>query len=332
MISRRKLLSTAAGAAVVTGFPYVARSAPTVIKLAHPTAETHPAHIGALLFKKELEKRVPGKVTVQIYPNRQLGDDKQNLEAAVAGTTEVTLSSTVLLPLVVKRASFDAWQLPFLIGGYDHFYKLTQAPIYQKFLDDLEPAGLVGLNITDVGRRHFLSAARPVKATADFVGLKTRIVPVPMHKAIWEAVGTNPVGLPYGEVYSALQTKVIDAVEINISSILGENMWEVGKNLTLTGHYAWPAAIMASKAFFDKQPKEIQQAMREAGQASVKGTLDYSQEQESKASKVLESKGVKISKLSDLNVMKQKVRPILDKWGQRSPLIVEFIKTAETTS
>ena len=68
---------------------------------------------------------------------------------------------------------------------------------------------------------------------------KTRIVPVPLHKAIWNAVGVSPVGLAYGEVYGALQTKVIDAVEINVSSMLGENLWEVGKHFTLTGHYPW---------------------------------------------------------------------------------------------
>ena len=97
-----------------------------------------------------------------------------------------------------------------------------------------------------------------MKTVADFAGLKTRIVPVPLHKAIWEAVGTAPVGLPYGEVYGALQTKVIDAVEINVSSMVGENLWEVGKYFTLTGHYPWHNVIAANKAFFDGLPPELQ--------------------------------------------------------------------------
>jgi C4-dicarboxylate-binding protein DctP len=332
MISRRSLLGTAAGAAVVTGFPYVARGAPIVMKLPHATAEVHPGHISAVLFKQELEKRLPGKVTVQIFPNRQLGDDRQNLESVMAGTTELGLASTVLVPLVAKRVSFDAWQLPFVIRDYDHFYRLTETPVAQKILDDLEPAGLVGLAVKDIGQRNFLSATRPVRSTADFQGLKTRIVPVPLHKDIWEAVGTNPIGLPYGEVYSAMQTKVIDAVEINVSSILGENLWEVGKHLTLTGHYPWPSLIAANKPFFDRQPPEIQQALREAGRACIKGTLEYAKKQDLEARKDLQAKGVQIHELSDLPAMKQKMRPILDKWAQRSPLIAEFIKTAEATS
>lgn len=333
MISRRKLLGgAAAGAAAVAGFPYVARGAPMVLKLPHATAEVHPAHKSAVLFKEELEKRLPGKVTVQIFPNRQLGDDRQNLESVMAGTTELAIASTVLVPLVAKRASYDAWQLPFLIRGYDHFYQLTQTSVADKILDDLEPAGAVGLAVHEIGQRNFLSATRPVKSTADFQGLKTRIVPVPLHKEIWEAVGTNPIGLPYGEVYSAMQTKVIDAVEINVSSILGENLWEVGKYLTLTGHYPWPSVLAVNKPFFDKQPPEIQKALREAGKASVRGTIDYAKNQDFNNRKDLQAKGIQIFELSDLDVMKKKVRPILDKWAARSPLIAEFIKTAETTS
>jgi C4-dicarboxylate-binding protein DctP len=326
------MLRGAAGAAAVTGFPAVVSSAPIVLKLPHATAEVHPGHISAVLFKQELEKRLPGKVRVQIFPNRQLGDDRQNLESVMAGTTELGLASTVLVPLVAKRVSFDAWQLPFVTRGYDHFFQMTQTPIADKILADLEPAGLVGLGIHEIGQRNFLTATRPVKSTADFQGLKTRIVPVPLHKEIWESVGTNPVGLPYGEVYSAMQTKVIDAVEINVSSILGENLWEVGKYLTLTGHYPWPSIIAANKPFFDKQPAEIQQALREAGKASIKGTLDYAKKQDLDARKDIQAKGVQIIELSDLPVMKQKVRPILDKWAARSPLIAEFIKTAEATN
>jgi C4-dicarboxylate-binding protein DctP len=325
------MLRGAAGAAAVTGFPAIVHSAPIVLKLPHATAEVHPAHISAVLFKEELEKRLPGKVRVQIFPNRQLGDDRQNLESVMAGTTELGLASTVLVPLVAKRASFDAWQLPFVIRDYDHFFQLTQTPIADKILADLDPAGLVGLAVHEIGQRNFLTATRPVKSTADFQGLKTRIVPVPLHKDIWEAVGTSPVGLPYGEVYSAMQTKVIDAVEINVSSILGENLWEVGKYLTLTGHYPWPSVIAANKPFFDKQPAEIQQALREAGKASVKGTTDYAKKQDLDARKDIQAKGVQILELSDLPAMKQKVRPILDKWAARSPLIAEFIKTAEAT-
>lgn len=327
MISRRQF---GAGVMLATvASPYIARAqAPIRLRLAHATAEVHPGHIAALRFKEAVDKLVPGKVNVQIFPNRQLGDDKQNLEATVAGTVDMCMASGVLVPLVTGRPAFDAPQLPFIIKDYDHFTKLSLGPAGQALLDDLSPAGIVGLQLTDIGTRNFLSVNKPVKRVADFAGLKTRIVPVPLHKGIWEAVGTAPVGLPYGEVYGALQTKVIDAVEINVSSILGENLWEVGKYLTLTGHYPWHSIIACNKAKFDSLPKDIQEALRQAGKESTAPTLAYAKEQDYSARDDLKKKGVQIVELEDLADMKKKMEPLIDQYAKKSPLIEAFVKAA----
>lgn len=333
MLSRRKLLATTAAGAAMLAMPHVARSAEMFkMRLGHAANEIHPGHIAAVRFKEHFEKLLPGRVEVQIFPNRQLGSDKENLESAVAGTAELCGCSGILFPLVTGQPSLDAFQLPFLIKDYEHFIKLANSDVSQKILDELTPAGLIGLQVTDIGQRNFLSVKSPVKKIADFAGLKTRIVPVPLHKAIWEAVGTAPIGLPYGEVYGALQTKVIDAVEINVSSILGENLWEVGKYLTLTGHYPWHNVIACNRAYFEKLPKEVQEAMREAGRTSIAPTLKYTKEQDFGARDDLtKNKGIKIAKLEDLDEMKKKVAPLIDQWSQKSPLIAEFVKLAQST-
>jgi C4-dicarboxylate-binding protein DctP len=249
----------------------------------------------------------------------------------VAGTIELAGCSGVLYPLVTGRPGLEAYQLPFLIRDYEHFTSLATSELGQKILDDLEPAGLVGLQTTDIGQRHFLTVGKPVKTLGDFAGLKTRILPVPLHKAIWEAVGTAPIGLPYGEVYGALQTKVIDAVEINVSSILGENLWEVGKFLTLTGHYPWHNVIVCNKAYFDGLPPEVQQAMREAGSESIGPTMVYTREQDFGARDDLKtSKGIEISELDNLAEMQEKVKPIIAQWSEKSPLIAEFVAKAQS--
>jgi C4-dicarboxylate-binding protein DctP len=310
--------------------PAIVRSAEKIeMRLSHAANPIHPGHIAAVEFKKELEKRLPGRVEVKIFPNRQLGTDKQNLEAAIAGTNQLCGVSGILFPLVTGRPALDAFQLPFLIRDYDHFAKLATAPISEKILDDLLPAGLVGLQVTDIGQRHFLSVRSPVTKIDDFKSLKTRIVPVPLHKAIWNAVGVSPVGLAYGEVYGALQTKVIDAVEINVSSMLGENLWEVGKHFTLTGHYPWHNVIAMNKDFFDKQPKDVQRAIREAGRVSTAATLAYTKKQDIEGRALLEKRGVKIYELAELDVMRKRVEPIIAEWSKRSPLIAEFVKQAQ---
>jgi tripartite ATP-independent transporter DctP family solute receptor len=332
MVTRREVFGYAAGIGASLAMPSIARAAPVNMRLAHAANEIHPGHIAAVEFKKALEALVPGATNITIFPNRQLGDDKQNLESAVAGTNELCGSSGVLFPLVTGRAALDAYQLPFLIKDYDHFEKLATSDIGQQILDDLAPGGLIGLQTTDIGQRHFLSAGKPVTSVADFAGLKTRIVPVPLHKAIWETVGTAPVGLPYGEVYGALETKVIDAVEINVSSMLGENLWEVGKNFTLTGHYPWHNVIAVNKAFFDGLPAEIQQAMRQAGRDSIAPTLAYTRNQDLTGRDELRAKGVEIHELASLAEMQDKVTPIVEQWSAKSPLIGEFVAAARASA
>jgi C4-dicarboxylate-binding protein DctP len=330
MVTRRGLIVSTGAIAATLAMPHVSRAAPVKLRLAHAANEIHPGHIAAVEFKKAVEKLVPGAIDITIFPNRQLGEDKQNLESAIAGTNQLCGCSGVLFPLVTGRQGLDAYQLPFLIRDYDHFAKLAMSDVGQKLLDDLAPAGLVGLQTTDIGQRHFLSATKTVRTVADFQGLKTRILPVPLHKAIWEQVGTAPVGLPYGEVYGALETKVIDAVEINVSSMLGENLWEVGKQFTLTGHYPWHNVIAMNKAAFDKLPKELQTALREAGRTSIAPTLEYTKNQDLKGRDALRAKGVKIHDLENLAEMRTKVRPIIDQWSKRSPLIAEFVAAAQS--
>jgi len=329
VFNRRQALIMTGAAAASVAMPHIARAAPVAIRLAHAANEIHPGHIAAVEFKKALDALVPGAFDVQIFPNRQLGTDKQNLESAIAGTNQMCGASGVLYPLVTGRPALDAFQLPFLIRDYDHFAQLAVSDTTAKILDDLSEAGLVGLQITDIGQRHFLSAKDPVRSLADFSGLKTRIVPVPLHKAIWEAVGVAPVGLPYGEVYGGLQTKVIDAVEINVSSMLGENLWEVGKNFTLTGHYPWHNVISVNKGFFDGLSAELQDAMKQAGRDSTAPTLAYTKKQDLDGRDELKAKGVEIFELEGLDEMRDKVAPLVASWSEKSPLITEFVQTAQ---
>ena len=330
MITRRNLMKTTLAGSAVLAMPWVARAAAQSIRFAHAANEIHPGHKIATSFAEALEELVPGAFDVQIFPNRQLGTDKQNLDSVTAGTIEMSNSSGVLFPLVTGRPGLDAYQLPFLIRDYDHFAAIAETEIVQKIHDDLQPAGLVGLATADIGQRHFLSVGEPVKTVAEFAGLKTRIVPVPLHKAIWEGVGVAPVGLPYGEVYGALETKVIDAVEINVSSMLGENLWEVGKNFTLTGHYPWHATTAMNKAFFDGLSGELQEAVREAGRRSMPATLAYTKNQDLTGRDELRAKGVEIFELEGLADMQAKVSPIVDQWSSKSPLIAEFVKVARS--
>lgn len=328
MITRRTLLHTGVALGATVAMPHVARAAGKTIRLAHAANPVHPGHIQSTSFADALEELMPGAFNVQIFPNRQLGDDKQVLEATVAGSLDMCGVSGVLVPLVTGRPAMNAWQLPFLVRDYDHFGELVHSEIGQKMLDDLRPAGIVGLSLVDGGQRNFLSVKNQVKTIDDFAGLKTRIVPVPLHKAIWEAIGTAPVGLPYGEVYGALETGVIDAVEINVSSMLGENLWEVGKNFTLTGHYPWHLALVMADGMWNTLNEEEQSAIREAGRRATDFTLAYAKDQDLAGREELVAKGVEIAPLDDLTALREKVAAVTAEYSQQDPLIAEFVAAA----
>ncbi len=328
MITRRTLLQTSVAFGAAMSMPYVARAAGRTMRIAHAANEVHPGHIMATSFAEGLQELLPGGFDVQIFPNRQLGDDKQLLEGTVAGTMDVTAVSGVLIPLVTGRQAMNAWQLPFLVRDYDHFGELALGEVGQKIQADLAEAGLISLATADTGQRNFLSVKKSVTSVPDFAGLKTRIVPVPLHKQIWETVGTAPVGLPYGEVYGALETGVIDAVEINVSSMLGENLWEVGKHFTLTGHYPWHMSTIMAKGYWDGLTDEEKAAVAEAGRRSISKTLDYAKTQDLEGREALKAKGVEIVELTDLSAMRDLVSGMTSEWAAKDPLIAEFVAAA----
>lgn len=330
MITRRTLLQSGAAFSATLAMPHVARAAGKTMRIAHAANEVHPGHILATSFAEGLEELLPGGFDIQIFPNRQLGDDKQLLEGTVAGTLDVSAVSGVLIPLVTGRPAMNAWQLPFLVRDYDHFGELALGEIGQKIQADLAEAGLIALATADTGQRNFLSAKSSVTSVPDFAGLKTRIVPVPLHQQIWETVGTAPVGLPYGEVYGALETGVIDAVEINVSSMLGENLWEVGKHFTLTGHYPWHMSTVMSQRFWDELNDEQKAAVTEAGNRSIAKTLAYAKNQDLEGREELKAKGVEIVELTDLTDMQAKVAGMTDEWAAKDPLIAEFVGAARS--
>ena len=329
MITRRRLMKTGAAVAATLAAPSLARAQPMKVRMGHAANEIHPGHIAALEFKKSLEALVPGAFDLQIFPNRQLGDDRQGVESCVAGTLEFCGGSGSTISIVTGQVALDAYQLPFLIRDYDHFARMSLSPEGEAINESLMVGGILGLQTTDIGQRHFATVSKPVRTLADFAGLKTRIVPLELHKVIWETVGVNPVGLPYGEVYGALETGTIDACEINVSSMLGENLWEVAKHFTLTGHYPWHNVTCVNAAFFESLSPELQEAVRTAGRESVIPTLEYTAKQDMDGRAELEAKGVEILKLEGLDQMKAKVAPIVEQWSAKSPLIADFVSVAQ---
>lgn len=319
-------------AAVVMSIGLPVMAAEQTLKFGHAASSTHLFHDGLEMFAEAVAEKTGGRVEIEIFGDRQLGDDKQLLEGVQLGTIDGALVSSPTFPLAAGAKAFDALQLPFLLSSYDQVGDALTSPVAQRMLDSLSDKGMKGLGFYEAGLRHFLTRDRQVETVADFQGLKTRIVPIPLHKRTWEAVDTNPVGMAYGEVYSGLETGTIDAVEINLSSIQSESLYQNAKHVTLTGHYFWPGVLVMNQAKFDALPEDIRQALVEAGHETIQAHYQLAAEQEEKSAEFLKEQGVTIGELQDLDAMRERMQPILDEWADQDPLIREFIDLVEQGS
>lgn len=305
-----------------------AQAAEVTLKLGHATFESHPNHDTAVRFKAAVERLSKGEVKIQIYPARQLGDVKELVQGVQFGTIDMAVNSSSAYAQIAPAV--DAFQLPWIIESYGHFAKLAKSPETRSILDTLESHGTVALGLYEGGRRHFLTVKRPVKTADDFKGLKTRVAPVRLFLDIWKAVGVNPTPMNYGEVYSALETSTLDAVEINLTSIESEKYYEIAKNLALTGHYFWPSLLVINKARFEQLSAAQRDAIRKAADEVVDPQVMAVEALDNRLVTAFRSRGMQVTDPTPqlIATMRDRVQSVLDIYVKKDPLIARFITGA----
>lgn len=330
MFTARKWFSLPVAAVLLLAWAS-AHAAEVTLKLGHAVFENHPNHDTAVRFKAAVERLSKGEVKVQIYPARQLGDTKELLQGVQFGTVDMAMNASSTYAAV--SPAMDAFQLPWVIESYAHFAKLALAPETRAILDTLEPHGAIALGLYEGGRRHFLTTKRVVKSSEDFKGLKTRVAPVRLFLDVWKAVGVNPTPMNYGEVYSALETSTLDAVEINLTSIESEKYYEIAKNLTLTGHYFWPSVLMINKAKFDGLSASQRDAIRKAADEIVTPQVMAVEALDTKLLAQFRARGMQVTQPSAqlISTMQSNLQPVVDTYAKKDPLIAKFIAAANRT-
>lgn len=306
-----------------------AHSQQITIRLANAASPPHPFYKAGEMWKDEVEKRSGGRVKIQYLHSRALGEDRQIIEGVMAGTIDATVCSTISMTVQAGRPEFEALQLPYLIPSYDVAAKVYSSPAADKLLDSVSSAGLKGLSIFEGGQRHFMSAKGPVRKVADFAGQKTRVMNMPMHLEIWRKAGASPVGMNYGEIYTGLQTGIIDAVEINLSSLESERFWEPAKFFTFTGQYFWPGMLIYNKAKFDKLPADIQKIMIDAGHDIIVPEVMATKKAEAETMEALKKQGVKFYEFEDVQKMRELMKPIIQERVAKNKNIAEFVQMVE---
>ncbi len=254
-------LSALALAVGVLASPMVMASE-IVIKFSHVVAQDTPKGKAAEHFKKLAEERTKGKVKVQVYPNSQLYKDKEELEALQLGAVQMLAPSLAKFgPLGVKE--FEVFDLPYIFDDYKDLHKVTEGPVGKQLLGKLQTKGITGLAFWDNGFKAF-SANKPLKAPADFKGLKMRIQSSKVLEEEVRALGALPQVMAFSEVYQALQTGVVDGTENPISTFYTQKMHEVQKHLTLSNHGYLGYAVIVNKKFWDGLPADVRTTLEGA--------------------------------------------------------------------
>jgi TRAP-type transport system periplasmic protein len=292
------------------------------VRLGHVTQTSHPFHIGAQMYADKVSELSQGSIKIEIYPARQLGDDRQLLEGIQLGTVDMAVISSAIFggatPLM------DSLQLPFLITDYTQLAQAFTSDEGKALLDGLSDIGVAGLGYYEGGQRHYLSKATTVTTLDDFNGLKTRVVPAKLHLDIWQAIGVSPTPVAYGEIYSSLQTGVLDATEINITSIEGEKLYEVADKLTLSGQYFWPGVLAANPGFLDRITEEQRDILVQAAEETIVPQVEAAAEQDEAALEILKDQGVEIVEFAELDAMRAKVKAVSDRYEALDPRIKAF--------
>jgi tripartite ATP-independent transporter DctP family solute receptor len=225
----------------------------------------HPSSFAEKFFAEQVETMTNGAVKVETYHNTQLGDAVANVQSVRNGTIGFTVVSASNLNQVVPQ--MDMFSLPFLFKSEAHFWWFLAQPEAENFVKALEEKGLKKLAYIDSGSRNFFTQ-KPVRTPADLKGQKIRVMASPVMIKTMEALGATGVPVAWAELYTALQTGVVDGAENNHPSVVAKKFYEVSKFYTLNEHMRIPDLLVVSMRLYNQLNDQQKAALVQAGQVT----------------------------------------------------------------
>jgi len=287
---RREVLIAAGAAAGAAALPLdLAAQAPIIIKFSHVVAIDTPKGKGAEKFKELAEKRLPGKVKVEVYSNSTLYKDGEEMEALSLGSVQLLAPSLAKFgPLGARE--FEVFDLPYIFDSYDELHKVTGGPVGKALFKKLESKGITGLAYWDNGFK-VMSANKPLKTPTDCRGLKMRIQSSQVLSSQMKALGALPQTMAFSEVYQALQTGVVDGTENPPSNLYTQKMHEVQKHVTMTDHGYLGYAVITNKKFWDGLPADVRTGLEAAMVEATKFANDIARKENEDAMAKVKASG-----------------------------------------
>ena len=276
---------------------------------------------------KKFEAATGGRLSIQMYASMQLGGEKEAIEQAQVGALQLARVSVGALGPVVD--DLNVFNLPFLFRDTAHMEKVIDGPIGQELLDKVTNnpnTRLIGLAWMDAGARSVYDTKKPIKSIDNLKGLKVRVMGNPMFVDMMNALGGNGVAMGYDQVFSALQTGVVDGAENNPPSFVFDNHYQVAKYYTLTEHLIVPEILVFSRATWDGLSKDDHALVKKLAREAQLDERQLWKKVEDEAMAKMKSSGIEVDTVSDKAPFEAAVKPVWDKYGAKYSELIKRIQ------
>lgn len=270
---------------------------------------------GLKKFKELMEKESNGRITVELFGDGQLGNDKSMMEALQMGTLDMTLPSSS--PVAEFNKSFLAFDLPFLFTTPQQVDKVLDGASGKEILQTLDSVNIVGLCYFENGFRNITNSRQPILTVEDLNGLKIRTMQNPIHLESFKLWGANPLPMPFNEVFTALEQKTLDGQENPNTLIYDAGFYEAQKYITISHHFYTPYVFMISKSAYEALTPEDQKLLRKCADEAKTFQRKTNRELDEKYLQLMKDKGVLVNELSaaEIDKMKEMAKPVYDKFA-----------------
>ena len=315
------LLASVAMASAATACEITLRSSDT-----HP--EGYPTVAAVQAMGDMLKERSDGRLCIEVFHSAQLGEEKDTIEQTQFGVIDMNRVSLGPFNNIIEETQIPS--LPYIFRSVEHMHKVMDGAVGGQILEAFSDHDLIGLGFFDGGSRSFYNSQKPITSMEDLAGLKFRVMQSDMFVDMVSALGANATPMPYGQVYSSIQTGVIDGAENNWPSYDSSGHFEVAKYYTLDQHLIVPEVLVMAKSSFEKLTAEDQELVRQAARDAVPimRKLWAARELESEA-RVREA-GVEIITDIDKTPFIEAMVPVYEKYVT-SPVLQQMVADIQAT-
>lgn len=265
-------------------------------------------------FKKPIEEKTGGRITVELYPSSQLGAERQSLEGVGLGTMEMCVVATPNVANIDKN--FQLFDFPFLFSSTQAGYDACDGEIGDALNASLLQYGYRNLGFGEVGMRYITNSKQPISKPEDLKGMKIRCMENPMSIAAFQALGANPTPMALNELFTGLQQKTVDGQENPPAVIYDNKFHEVQQYMSMTGHFYHPLCFIVSSSWFDSLSAADQELVAECGKNAALRQREFITADNETAIQKMTEAGLKINELTDeeRQAFVDAVQPVYDEY------------------